>query len=281
MVTRRANVLISSHAAVPAVHCALGMRVTIDTFEGAVVGLRGVTVCAAVPAPWRMIAAAADGEEIVMWEERRGLPRESAVTERAICREACGSVVRARCCKVRLAVARHAFGGCAPEPFLGMARAAWHGFVDSSRGEVCLIVIESGEPRRCICRMAFCAFVAEARRCMVDCQRCIIIFAMAGNAVHRSSLEPQCRVAGDARCVAVLAAQGKCGGVMIELHREDHRRPSCGAVAIRTWLPHGAMGRILCTGNSCQERNQEDPGRQNTADATDMQVRTHIFPFMD
>jgi hypothetical protein len=195
MVTRRANILISSHVAVPAVHGAFCMRVTVDAFEGAVVGLRGVAVCAAVPAPWGMVAAAADGEEIVVWEESRGLPCERTVAERTIRREACGGVVRARCCKVRVAVARHAFGGRAPEPSLDMARAAWHGFVDSSRREVCLIVIEGGEPRGCICRMAFCAFVAEPRCCMVDRQRRIIVFAMAGDTVHRSSRETQCRVA--------------------------------------------------------------------------------------
>ena len=237
-----ASIFIARHVTVPAIHGALCVRMAVNAFERAVIGLRCMAVGTAVPASGRVVAAAADRKEVVMRVECRRPPCQGAVAEGAVCRKTCGGMVRVCGGKIRFAMAGDAFGGGASEASVGVARAAWHGFMDPPRGKIGLIVVERRQPGRCVCEMTFRAIVAESRRSVVDRQCCVIVFAMTGNALRWRARETQCRVAGEARRVAVFAAQRKCSSVVVELQRDQHRCPPCRRVAVRAGLSPGPVG---------------------------------------
>jgi hypothetical protein len=171
-------IYVSPNVLVPGIGPRLRMFVAVDARESGVVRLVCVTVGAGIPYARTMPVAGMD-RKVWVGIERRGLPGQRPVADRALGVESGGNVVRIlrRC--VSILMAGNAFYR---RPAIAVARVAaqaWDRLVRSARGELSQVVVETRLPRRSVVAVALDTVCSETGQPVIDRNRRVVIFPVA------------------------------------------------------------------------------------------------------
>ncbi len=133
---------VTPNFCVSAVHRRLGVCVAIDTFEGRIRRLGGVTISTCIP-PAGTVRVARGDRKIWMGEEDCRNPSQRAMTHGAVCGETRGDVTWISCVKILRPMARDTYDGRAAESIAGMARVTRNRLMCTPGRELRAIVVKA------------------------------------------------------------------------------------------------------------------------------------------